>query len=217
MKNDVLSVEKRKIGNDFYVKEDYDQALNYYQQSLVLASSKENKASSYGNISAVYAALKDGKSSILNIAAARKLHTPKNGQDAFLERLSRREQECNRMDSPPFVNTFRKSSTMFESGRLNIGELLGSKNNLYTKSFPIGLPLSYPPNPKVPGLVDRVGKAEKTLYAMKDMHFGDVIAVTKSVGMKIFWKWIGNRIPPDQKCWVCTFVQIVEFQRLVSS
>lgn len=176
-KNDSLSVEKRKIGNNFHKNKDYERALNYYQQAVVLASTKENKSLSYGNISAVYAAVKDAKSSISNMAAARKFHTPKSGQDNFLERLSRREKECNNMELRPFVNTYKQSL----STGLKIGIELGNEDNLLVKAFPIGLPLTYPSNPKVPGLVDRVGKAAKTLYATEDMNFGDVIAVTKSI------------------------------------
>lgn len=172
MKSDTLSAEKRKIGNDFYKANKYEQALDYYRQSLVLASSREIKALSYGNISAIFAAIFDPKSSILNIAVARKFHTrtPRPGKDIFLEKLSRREKECNDMSSAPFENAF----------------FLGNK--FPRRSFPIGLPLSYPSNPKVPGLVDRVGRTSKTFYAIKDMHFGDVVAVTKSIGSAYYQK-----------------------------
>lgn len=170
-KNDTLSVKIRKIGNSFYQNKDYEAALSFYQQSLVLASSRENKALIYGNISAIFAAVKNAKSSISNMEAAKKLHTPIDGQDLFLEKLSRREKECEEMKSPPFFNTFEKSKDVM---------ILGNKDNPLARAFPIGLPLTYPSNPKVPGLVDRIGKTVNTLYATTDLRFGDVIAVTRS-------------------------------------
>lgn len=157
VKSSKESIKYRENGNEFFKNMDYKQALNSYQKALCFAKTAKEKSFCYGNLSAVYFALKDPEACLGNIKLAIEMHSPETGEDKFLDKLHLREKNCERLEKRPVIQDLLLSYAEHE----NVPGL--SKN--------VGL--------KEPGTKNQ------QLYAKESMKYGDVIAVTEAIQVSL--------------------------------
>lgn len=148
------SPKLRQMGNESFFRKDYKEALDCYQGALCLAKNDLTRSICYGNMSAVYAALKNPLACIENIKMGRKLHKYNaNAVDKFLEKLKNREESVKGLPNVPKFEDLILSFPEYEEIP-GLAETVGIKEP-HTKN--------------------------QHLYAKEAMKFGDVIAVTESI------------------------------------
>lgn len=163
-KSSTASDSSRNAGNTFFFKKQYRQALDSYNRALCLAETKSQRSLCYGNISAIYCALKNPNACLANIKMAKKMHTKKEaGVDKFLEKLNSREKECEHMIQIPGLENLKLSYPEHE----NIPGLCNK----------VGIREQHTKN--------------QHLYAKESMKYGDIIAITESIQVGVDEK-LGN-------------------------
>jgi SET and MYND domain-containing protein 4 len=152
LKSDSLSKKYRNIGNEYFRRREYFDALLFYNRSLCTAEIGSDTISiAYANRSAVYIKLNHFDLCLQNIQLVRDNNYPAEK----MERLDRREEECKEL-----MKTLKPSP---DDDPFN-----------YFK-------LSYPANPKNPQIVDclevRSDNKGKHVVATRDLKTGDIIAI----------------------------------------
>lgn len=147
------SNRSRIEGNNHFNKKNYRAALTSYNEALCFAETREQRSLCYGNISAIYFALKNPDASLDNIKIAKKMHARKEGVDKFLEKLESREASCNEMLKIP--------------GLQNLVLTYPEHEHIPGLAKTVGIREQHTKN--------------QHLFAKESMKFGDVIAVTESI------------------------------------
>jgi hypothetical protein len=155
-KSDKQANEFREAGNINFSLKNYRDALILYNMSITYACTKNALSLGYANRSAVFLEIECFDECLKNIEWARKNGYPEDK----LSKLDVREQKCKKM------------------------RLKGRKNKPEDPwEF---FKLSYPPNKKIPWIVDRLElrtteKYGRGIYATKDLKAGDVISIEDPV------------------------------------
>lgn len=93
-KNDIVSTEHRKAGNDLFKAHNWIEAIEQYNKSLRFATAgSENIGLSFANRSACFHRLQLYENSLTDIELARKANYPQN----LMHKLDEREAHCSKM------------------------------------------------------------------------------------------------------------------------
>ena len=155
-KSDNTAIKYRESGNAEFRRKNYLNALISYNISISYACTKKVLSLGYANRSAVYIEIESYEACLKNIQWARENDYPMDK----IEKLNEREQKCKRF-------------------------ILEGKKNLVEDPWDF-FKLSYPPNKKIPWIVDRLElrktkKYGRGIYATKDLKVGDIICVEDSI------------------------------------
>ncbi|XP_058836297.1 SET and MYND domain-containing protein DDB_G0273589-like [Topomyia yanbarensis] len=140
----------RQVGNRLYLKKDYNEALNKYNESICWAETgSEDLGIGYANRSAIYYEQEEYQYAIANIALAKKHNYPQR----LLSKLLAREQNC--------LEKIRNGQSKFTIP-------------------PIRMPMNVDVNPRIPHLAKgiRMGQIAgygRSMIAERDFKAGDVI------------------------------------------
>lgn len=156
-KNNVISEQIRKKGNESFYQKDYFDALSKYNEALRYAEINSKELGlCYGNRSAVYLQVKQFNECLENIRLARQNNYPNES----LQKLIKREDQCKKL---------------MENA---VGSMEKPWNDFYK--------MSYSSHPNIPFLADCVelkelkGKKRGMFLATKrDLKAGDIIGVTE--------------------------------------
>lgn len=151
-KQNISSEQCRLAGNEAFKKRNFDTAIEFYNGALRYApSGSEEIALNYGNRSAVYCEIGKYALALENIKLARKNGFPSNK----MAQLDVREQKCQKLMEKFGPNKVSIANSFFK--------------------------LSYPPNKKIPFIIDclELHKSEKYgrhIVTTQDLNTGGLLA-----------------------------------------
>ncbi|KAG5671092.1 hypothetical protein PVAND_001306 [Polypedilum vanderplanki] len=170
VKSNVNSTKLREIGNQYYAKREFFEAILKYNKSLCYAENEsENAALAYANRSAVYFEMKKFEKCMKNIELARAHNYPKKN----FEILKKREEKC-------FELMKNLKITKSDNDEVNFFKLSheGHKN---VSTFSKYLELKY----------DK--KYGRHIVTNKDLAVGDIIAIDESFSTALQKEFVYQR------------------------
>jgi uncharacterized FlaG/YvyC family protein len=155
-KSSEVSSQMREIGNQFYVKRNFFDAIVKYNESLCYAESEsENAGLAYANRSAVYFEMKIYDKSLNNIELARSHNYPEKN----LHILMKREEKCKEMMKKQSTQSSLLSENFFKLSH----EAYANFKNI-AKCLELKCDKKY----------------GRYIITNKDLNVGDIVAIEKS-------------------------------------